>query len=154
MKIYQSKEMQKKRFLKILKKKKIYTQNQFVEEYEKYYGVIAQPTVSSYFKEFNIIKDDNGVYYQDDSDEISDLISETCYYVGRIHNDFFQAIIKCNIGCERDVCEAITEKFHAKASAVIPAYGSVVLMCKEKKSARTILSYVNRYRARRNDEEE
>lgn len=144
---------QEKRFLKILKKK-IYSQAQFAEEYKEYYGEIAQSTISTYFDKFNIIKGKDGAYFQDDSDDISDLISQTCYYVGEICSDLFQVIIKCNIDSERNVCKAITKKFPRKQTAVIPAYGSVVVLCKSKQNANTIQSYIKRYYSRSGNEEE
>lgn len=144
---------QEKRFLKILKKK-IYSQAQFAEEYKEYYGEIAQSTISTYFDKFNIIKGKDGAYFQDDSDEISDLISQTCYYVSNIHNDFFHIIVKCDFGSELNVCKAITEKFSKKESAIIPAYGAVVILCRLEKNAKDIQSYIKRYYSQRDSEEE
>ena len=154
MKTYQSKETQEKRFLKIIKKTKIYNQKQFAKEYEEYYGKIAQSTISTYFDEFNIIKGKDRAYFQDDSDDISDLISQTCYEVSNIHNDFFHIIVKCDFGSELNVCKAITEKFSHIESSVIPAYGAVVILCRLGKNAKNIHSYIKRYRIRRYNEEE
>lgn len=153
MKTYQSKETQEKRFLKIIKKTKIYNQKQFVKEYEEYYGKIAQSTISTYFEKFNIIKGKDGAYFQDDSDEISDLISETCYQVGRYSSSLIQIIVHCDIDREIEICKALKEKF-PEIISIIPAYGSVVILWNKKYNSKNIFNYLKRYRTKRNTDED
>ena len=148
---YTKKQDQKKRFLKILKNG-IKTHKQFKEEYENMFSrKIAQSTIAEYFKEFHIIKGKDGIYYLDDSDNISDIVSLYCTNVGNIHSDSYQFVVKCDIGKEKELCAVLIEKFRTKHQIMIPAYGSIMIVCKSEKNAKHIKKYLKRYCIRKNN---
>lgn len=152
--MYTKKEDQRKRFLKVLKKR-VKTQAQFKEEYEKMFSpkTIAQSTIAGYFRDFNIKQGNDGIYYLDDSDKISEIVSSSCTNVGKIHTDFFQIVVKCDIGKEKELCEALMKKFPTKLQSIIPAYASIMIVCAFEKNAKSIRKYIQRYCIKRNNNE-
>lgn len=140
------KKREQRLYFKQVLENNIKTQAQFKEEYEKIFKhTIAQSTISEYFRDFCITKGENGEYYMDVEDEVNDTVASCCSYVSHIHTDFFQLVVKCEVGKEKELCEALMKKFSKNLQSLIPAYGSVMIVCKSENNARRIRKYFKRY---------
>ena len=139
-------ENEKERFIKVVNEYPIKIQEDFRKCYKKEYRQsIAQSYVSDKFREYNIVKVD-GVYTYVPTPPEEVLLMHTlkygCNYVSNIHSDFYQVVLKCKAGYETTLCKLLSEQFEGRFHALIPAYCSVIVVCRLKKNAEIIREFI------------
>ncbi len=142
----------------LIQKYDISNHTEFAERYKKEYGqLFTQGTISRSLSKFHIKKVEGVYKYQPEiiarEAETQQLLFNHCNYISLVHSDFNLFVAKCDIGTESIICKLIYEKFHTKLHSTIPAYGSVVIICKSDKNAKEIREYIKKY-VRKNDGED
>lgn len=152
-------ELERQKCIDLIQKYDISNHTEFAEKYYMEYGhTFTQGTISRALNKFHIEKIEGFYKYQsqkiDKEDETQRLLFNHCNYISLIHNDFFVFVLKCDIGTENIICKLIYEKFSTILHSTIPAYGSVVIMCKSKSNAKEIRGYLKTYIGNKNDKED
>lgn len=137
----------------------ISTHDEFGERYNQEYGhTFTQGSFARRLKKFHIVKVEGVYKYQpetiDGEAETQQLLFNHCDYISLVHSDFNIFVARCEIGAESIICKLIYEKFYTKLHSIIPAYGSVVIICKSKKNAKEIREYIKKYIRNKNDGED
>ena len=143
-------EIERQKCIDLTQKYDISTHDEFGERYNQEYGhTFTQGSFAKRLKEFHIVKVEGVYKYQpetiDGEAETQQLLSNHCNYISLVHSDFNVFVAKCDIGTENIICKLIYEKFHTKLHSIIPAYGSVVIICKSKKNAKEIREYIKKH---------
>lgn len=139
-------ENEKERFIKVVNKYPIKTQDDFKEYYkQEFKQTIAQSSISGKFYLYNIHKIYGKYTYCPEpitTSILKDTLKHSCYYVSNIHSDFYQVVLKCEDGYEKTLCKLLSEQFEGRYHALIPAYCSVIVVCRRKKNAKTIMEFI------------
>lgn len=151
--------LERQKCIDLIQKYDISTHEKFGGLYKQEYGhTFTQGSIARRFKEFHIKKVE-GIYKYlpekiDKEGETQRLLFNHCNYISRVHSDFNIFVAKCDIGTESIICKLIYEKFYTKLHSIIPAYGSVVIICKSKKNAKEIREYIKTYIRNKDDGED
>ena len=151
--------LERQKCIDLIQKYDISNHTEFLEKYNQEYGhKFTQATVSRNLNKFHIEKVEGVYKYQpekiDKEDETQRLLFNHCNYISLVHSDFNISVAKCDVGTESIICKLIYEKFYTKLHSIIPAYGSVAIICKSKKNAKEIREYIKNYIRNKNDGED
>ena len=114
-----------------------------------------QSAISDMFKRLNIVKK-NGYYEYQKRIKLEDMaaqafIAQNCSTI-TIKKELYTLRIKTNVGTEKMLCDIIYKKFTAceygefksdQYFAIIPAYGSVVVLSASEKKLKSIRTYIS-----------
>jgi len=139
-------ENEKERFIKVVNEYPIKTQKDFIKCYKKEYRQeIAQSSVSPKLKLYNIHKIyDKYTYVPTPPEEalLINILNQSCYHVSKVRQDYYQMVLKCKVGYEMTICHLLSKQFSEQYQALIPGYGSVLVICSYKKQINQIGKYV------------
>lgn len=131
----------------------IHTHNDFQKYYAEKFNTKEplQSTVSENFHKFGIEKNQDGnyEYFEPTADKTlaqQYILSTCCGKISKISDNtsnmfFFR--VRVNIGSEQTVCKLISDTYNeTRYWAIIPCYGSVVVICAKESNAKSIRKFI------------